>query len=93
MVLVVRVTAQASRDQVVGVGALADGRCVAHVRVRAAAREGKANTAVIGLLSKQLKRPKSKIRLVSGPTSRLKRFRIEGFAREVAAAIEAWPKS
>ena len=93
VVLLVRVTTRASRDGVDGVGVLSDGRAVAHVRVRAAAVEGKANAALIGLLSKRLKRPKSQIRLISGATSRLKKYRIEGEPAELAASIEAWPKT
>ncbi len=93
VVVLVRVTTRASRGGVDGVGVLADGRAVAHVRVRAAAVDGKANAALIGILSKQLKRPKAMIRLISGATSRVKRVRIEGDREAIAALVEGWPKT
>lgn len=47
------------------------------VSVTAAAEKGKANTAIIKLLSKQLRLSKSQIRLLAGPTSTLKKFLIQ----------------
>ena len=93
VILSVRVTTRASRDGVDNVGVHGDGNHVAHIRVRAVPSDGKANAAVIGLLSKLLRRPKSRIRLVSGAASRIKRFRIEGDSQAIGSAIEAWPKT
>ena len=58
------------------------GRPVLKVRVSAAAAEGAANAAVIVLLAKALKRPKSAIRITSGETARVKRLEIDGAAAE-----------
>ena len=46
------------------------------VYVREPAVEGKANEAVVRLLAKHLDVPRSRLKLVSGATSRVKRFRI-----------------
>ena len=52
----------------------ADGALTIYVREPAA--DGKANAAVLRLLAEHLGVPRSRIELVSGATSRLKRFRI-----------------
>jgi uncharacterized protein (TIGR00251 family) len=46
------------------------------IYVREPAVEGKANEAVVRLLAKHLDVPRSRLELVSGATSRVKRFRI-----------------
>ena len=46
------------------------------IYVREPAVDGKANNAVIRLLAAHLQLPRSRVELVSGATSRLKRFRI-----------------
>ncbi|MCB0925715.1 MAG: DUF167 domain-containing protein [Mycobacterium sp.] len=58
------------------VEAAEDGSLTVYVRERAV--EGKATEAVIRLLAEHLGVPKSKITLVSGATSRVKRFRVDG---------------
>ena len=47
------------------------------VRVTVVPEKGKANKKVIELLSKYLKKPKSKIKLIRGETSKEKIFEIE----------------
>lgn len=64
------------------------GRPVLKARVSAAAAEGAANAAVIALLSRLLKVPKSAIRIATGDTARLKRLEIEGLeAADIDAAL------
>jgi len=46
------------------------------IYVRERAIDGKANDAVIRLLAAHLQLPRSRVELVSGTTSRLKRFRV-----------------
>lgn len=46
------------------------------VYVREPAKEGKANKAVIELLAKYFEVPKTSVQLISGRTSRHKRFKI-----------------
>ena len=71
-VIAVRLTPKASRDAVLGVELLSDGREVLKVHVRAVPEDGKANLALIKLLSAFLQIPKSAITLDKGATSRLK---------------------
>lgn len=51
-----------------------DGELTVYVRERAV--DGKANDAVTRLLATHLEVPRSKVELVSGATSRLKRYRV-----------------
>jgi uncharacterized protein len=51
-----------------------DGELTIYVRERAV--DGKANDAVTRLLADHLQLPRSRVELVSGTTSRLKRFRV-----------------
>lgn len=74
----VRVTPRGGRDGVDGWMADEAGRPVLKLRVSAAASDGAANAAVIALLAKTLKVPKSAVRIASGDTSRIKRLEIEG---------------
>ena len=52
------------------------------VRVSAAAAEGAANAAVIVLIAKALKIPKSAVRLAAGDTARVKRLEIAGIGAD-----------
>lgn len=90
LLLTVRLTPHADRDAVTGVGALADGQEVAHVRVRAIPEDGAANKALVALLAKTFHRPKSTIELVSGATARVKQVRIAGAPAELAAVVQSW---
>jgi uncharacterized protein YggU (UPF0235/DUF167 family) len=77
VILAVRVTPRGGRDAVEGWARDEAGRAVLKVRVAAAAADGQANAAVIGLLAKALGLPKSSLVLVAGQTARLKRFGVE----------------
>jgi len=70
--LVVNVKPGSRKGPLVEVGS--DGEL--RVYVREPAIDGKANDAVIRLLAAYLELPRSRLQLVSGATSRLKRFRI-----------------
>jgi len=93
IVLTVRLTPKAARDSVDGVGALADGRAVALARVRAAPDKGQANRALVDLLAKTLRVPKSAVEVIAGAKARLKQVRIAGEPQTLSGAIEAWPRS
>lgn len=87
MRLAVRVTPRGGRDAVEGWTRDADGRPVLKVRVSAAAADGAANAAVLALIARSLKLPKSAVRLVAGQTARIKRLEVEADAAELAAAF------
>ena len=90
IVLSIRLTPGADRDAVEGVGALADGRALALVRVRARPHDGEANAALVKLLAKTFRRPKSAIEIVSGAGARVKDLRIAGDATDLAAIVAGW---
>lgn len=76
--LAVRLTPSGGRNAVDGVETNAAGETHLKVRVSAVPEKGKANKALIELLAKTLRIPKSSIRLISGDTSRQKILRIDG---------------
>jgi len=87
--LTVRLTPNASRDGVEGVEQSADGDVFLKVRVTAVPEDGKANKALIQLLAKALRIPKSSISFVSGETARKKILRIEGDPEDVISKVDA----
>ena len=79
----VRLTPRASREAVGGLYGDA-----LKVSVRAPAVDGKANQALIRLLSERLRVPPSRVVLVSGAASRAKVLQVEGLSlAEVRAAL------
>jgi len=70
--VVVKVKPGSGKGPLVEVGP--DGELTIYVRERAV--DGKANDAVTRLLAAHLQLPRSRVELVSGMTSRLKRFRV-----------------
>lgn len=84
--LTVRVTPKGGRDAVDGWALDEAGRPLLKVRVSAAASDGAANAAVIALIAKLLKRPRSAVRIAAGETSRVKRLEIEGITGEAISA-------
>ena len=68
----VRVTPNASRDEIPERACDDAGREVLKVKVRAVPEGGKANRAVEKLIAKTLGLPKSAVRVVTGETSRIK---------------------
>lgn len=83
-----RVTPRGGSDAIDGIETLADGRSVVKVRVRAIAEGGEANKAVIELLAKSLRVPKSRLRVMSGTTSRFKQVAIAGDPRQLGDALK-----
>jgi len=57
--------------------------------VRAAPENGKANTALVGLLAETLAVPKSAVRIAGGESSRLKRIEVAGEAKTLTARLQA----
>jgi uncharacterized protein (TIGR00251 family) len=88
IVLTVRLTPRGGRDAIDGVARLADGRAVLRARVRAAASEGEANAALVGLLAKSLGVPPRNVALTAGAGGRLKTLRISGHGPTLIAALE-----
>ncbi len=88
LLLTVRVTPKGGRDSLDGIAQMADGRAVLKARVRAAASEGEANTALVQLIARTLAVPLSRVSLVAGATARIKRLKIAGSAGALATTLE-----
>lgn len=76
LTIAVRLTPKGGRDRLDEIIKTDTGNYI-KARVSAPPVDGAANTALIKLLSKSLGTPKSKIRFISGETSRIKRIFIE----------------
>lgn len=81
--LFVRLTPKSSRDALEGVESGADGRSHLKARVRAIPEDGKANKALVKLISKSLGVPASSVAIAAGQTGRLKTVRIAGEIQDV----------
>jgi uncharacterized protein (TIGR00251 family) len=88
LLLAVRLTPKGGRDAIEGIADLANGTCVLKVRVRAAAREGEANAALLRLLAAALGVAARDVALVAGGQARVKCLKIGGPAAALAAALE-----
>ena len=92
MRLAVRVTPKGGRDGVDGWVLDPAGRPVLKLRVSVPPADGAANAAVIVLVAKALKIPKSAVRIASGDTARVKILDLDGVdAADIAAAFGAPP--
>lgn len=88
LILRVRVTPNAARDEAGGVFSDAEGQQWLQMRVRAVPDKGKANKSVIAFLAKQLRLPKSRIELVRGSTARTKTLCLSSAPQSCQKAIE-----
>jgi uncharacterized protein len=88
MRLSVRLTPNGGRDSIEGVETDAEGNAFLKARVSAVPENGKANKALIALLSKKLRLPKSVISFISGETARKKILRIDGDPEDLKSRLE-----
>lgn len=92
--IAIRLTPGAARDDIGGCWVDEREARWLSARVRAVPEKGKANVALIALLSKRLDWPRSAILLESGDTNRLKRLRITGGGGDgvvrLTALIDTW---
>jgi uncharacterized protein len=88
--LSVRLTPRSAKEAVGGFWVDAQGAVWLCASVRAVPEKGKANAALIKLLSRSFNIPSAAISLESGDVSRLKRLRIAGNAAMLARALETW---
>ena len=84
--LPIRLTPGAASDRIDGWDVDVDGRPVLKVRVRARPIEGEANAALLKLLAKALKLPKSAVSLERGGQSRVKRIAVDGLSPDEVRA-------
>ena len=84
-----RLTPKASANRLQGVVADAAGNPQLKVQVTALPEAGKANAALIKLLAKAFKCPKTSLSIVSGQTDRTKVIAISGQPDEIKRRINA----
>ncbi len=89
LLLAIRLTPNGGRDLLDGAETAADGQVHLKARVTAVPEKGKANKALIALVSKTLRCPKSAIAVISGDTSRQKILRIDGDPEDLTERLEA----
>jgi len=88
--VLIRLTPRAARDRIQEVATEADGSPVLRIAVTAAPERGKANEALVKLLAKTWKLPKTSIVLVQGTTDRRKTLHLAGEPKALMARLEAW---
>jgi hypothetical protein len=86
----VRLTPKASRNRVEGPVELADGGVAIRATVTAAPESGKANAALLRLLAKTWRLPRTALAVTGGATSRLKTVTISGDGPALAGTLRAW---
>jgi uncharacterized protein YggU (UPF0235/DUF167 family) len=80
----------ASRARIDGPAELDDGSVVLKLRVNEPPEGGKANAAMIRLLAKAWKLPKSDLSLITGQGGRRKTLLVAGEAAALQARLGAW---
>ncbi len=88
--LAVRLTPKASANRIDGVAVDAAGSALLKVSVTAIPEDGKANAALIKLLAKEWRLPKSAMEIVQGATDRRKVVLISGDAEQLRQRLEQW---
>lgn len=87
----VRVTPKASADRVRGVALDAAGVAALQVAVTAVPEDGRANKAVMALLAKRWRVPKSAVEVIQGATDRRKVLLVRSAEpAALAARLDAW---
>lgn len=87
--LTLRVTPKASRNAIAGLADTASGGKALKVTVTAVPENGKANEAVVKLLAKAWKLPKSSLSVVAGATDRNKILHVAGDPAELTRRLSA----
>lgn len=89
----VRLRPGASRNAVLGRSTLADGGSVLVAAVSAPPEGGKANAALLDLLGKAWRLPRSRLSIVSGATARTKKLHVAGAPDELVLHLASWLES
>lgn len=86
----VRLQPKARREGIEGIVTEPDGRVALKVAVTAPPESGKANAALIALLGKSWRLPKSAIEIVGGATDRRKTLLLRGDLASLQATLSAF---
>ncbi|WP_119680009.1 DUF167 domain-containing protein [Indioceanicola profundi] len=85
-----RVSPKASRTAVQGIAESAPGRMAVKVAVTAPPENGKANEAVLKLLAKEWRLPKTSLEVVAGGADRSKIIHVAGETAELLPRLTDW---
>ena len=85
-----RLTPRARKDRIEGLAADADGDPVLKAAVTAPPEKGKANAALVALLAKAWRLPKSAIAISAGASGRRKSVTIAGDPQELLKRLTDW---
>lgn len=88
--IAIRLTPKAARDRIDGLVADGDGGWMLKVGVTAVPENGKANTALIKLLAKAWRLPRTDMEIVLGATDRRKIVHVTGEPGDLLARLEEW---
>jgi uncharacterized protein YggU (UPF0235/DUF167 family) len=86
----VRLTPRAAADRVGGLAADADGGVALKAGVTAVPEKGRANAALLKLLAKEWRVPRSALEIVSGTADRRKVVLVAGDAAELLQRLSEW---
>ena len=89
VILKVKLTPKAARDAIVRIDTDAEGNQQLRASVTAVPEKGKANSALVKMLSKKLGLPKTSIRLIAGEQSRHKTVHFDGDPDELMEKLTA----
>lgn len=89
----VRLTPKSSANAIRGIARDTDGTAHLKVAVTAVPEDGKANAALLKLLAKTWKLPKTSLTIASGATSRRKVVHIAGDPASLCAMLEEWGRN
>lgn len=90
VMLRLRVTPRGRADRIEGRGQDASGAPHLRLRVSAAADKGKANDAVLKLLAKVWRLPRSTLAITAGETGRTKQVTVSGDTAALLEKLSAW---
>jgi uncharacterized protein len=88
--IAVRLTPKAGRNRIGGFVEDAEGKAALKVAVTAVPEKGRANKALIELLAKTWRVPKTTIELIAGSKDRNKVVRISGETKALLADLRDW---
>ena len=86
----VKVNPKASANRIDGIHTEADGNAVLKVSVTAPPERGKANAAVVKLLSRAWRLPKTSFSIAAGAADRRKALFIEGEPQQLTQHLNQW---
>lgn len=86
----VRLTPRARAERIDGIAVDADGKPVLKAAVTAPPEKGRANAALLALLAKEWRLPKSSLTVAAGASGRRKQVAVAGDPKELMKRLTEW---